>query len=278
MKISYKIAFIFTLFATTTIISQEKLKGNGEVTTENRDISDFTKIEIIDDIEVFLVHNKKQSVSIEADVNLQNNILTKVKDGVLTIRTDQVIGRSKALKVHLDIDKNITEISTYNKVNVTSKNLIIIDSISFNAYDSSVIKLKLNTKSIAINGKSGSNLDLEILTNNATIETSGSNTTTAVINAQNVALKLADKSTVNFSGTTDNLDLSAFSSTTFKGKSLATKSATVKAYNSAEILVNVSENLNIFSNNSSEITIYSNPKITITEFFDKAILRKKELN
>ena len=144
MRFSYKIAFIIIFSATTSIISQEKLKGNKVVISEDRNISDFTKIEVIDNINIFLVYNDNQSVIVEADSNLQPVILTQVKDGTLTIRTEQVIGRSKGLNVHIKVNKNITEINAYNNASIQSNNLLIIDDLTINAFDTSDFSLKLN--------------------------------------------------------------------------------------------------------------------------------------
>ena len=278
MRFSYKIAIVFIFFSINTITSQEKLKGNGVVTIENRAISDFTKIEVIDDIKVLLVYNENQSVSIETDSNLQSAVLTKVKDGILTIRTDAVIGRNKELVAHINVNKKITDINIYNDVNMSSNNAIIIDSLTISAYDSSDINLKLNSKNISINGKSSSDITLELLSTNVTIHTEGTNQTTAVINTQNISLNTLGKSSITLSGTANDINITAFSGSTFKGKGFATKTATVNANNDAIVIINASEKLNIYSNNSTEINVYSNPEIIINEFFDKAIIRKKELN
>jgi hypothetical protein len=278
MRFSYKITLIFIFLAITPTFSQEKLKGNKVVITEDRNISDFTKIEVIDDIEVLLVYNEKQSVSVEADSNLQPVILTSVKNDVLTIRTDQVIGRSKGLTVHLKVNKNITEISTYNEAYVGSNNSIVLDSLTINAFDSSEINLKLNTKSILVNGKGTSKLNFEILSTNVLFKTEGTCETKATINTQNITIDILDKAVTTLLGNTTNLEVDCYSTTSFKGKDFASKNATVKANNSATVFVNASDALTIYSNNTSEINIYANPIIVIKEFYDKALIRKKELN
>lgn len=278
MRFSYKIALIFIFSAITPVVSQEKLKGNKVVISEDRNLSDFTKIEIIDDIDVSLVYNTEQSVTIEADSNLQPIILTSVKDGVLTIRTEHAIGRSKELMVHLKVNKNITEISAYNQTIVSSNNTIIIDSLTINAYDSSTFKLKLNSKSVSLNGKGSSKLNFEILSTNVSIKNEASSDTKATINATQIDLNLLDKATVTLTGTADDLELQSYENSYFKGKDFSVKNATIKANNSAVIFINSAESLNIYANNTSEINIYSNPSIIIKEFYDKALIRKKELN
>lgn len=278
MRFSYKIALIFIFLAITPTISQEKLKGNKVITSEDRNISDFSKIEIIDDIDVALVYNENQSVTVEADSNLQPIILTSVKDGVLTIRNDQVIGRNKGLTVHIKVNKNLTEISTYNQAIVGSNNTIIIDSLLINAYDDSTFNLKLNSKSITLNGKGSSKLNFEILSTNVTVQTEGTCEIKATINTQNIDLKILDRSVATLLGNATDLQLESFSTTSFKGKGFSIKNATIKANNDSVIFVNASETLHIYANNTTEVNVYANPTITIHEFYDKALIRKKELN
>lgn len=277
MRFSYKIAFIIIFSATTSIISQEKLKGNKVVISEDRNISDFTKIEVIDDINIFLVYNDNQSVIVEADSNLQPVILTQVKDGTLTIRTEQVIGRSKGLNVHIKVNKNITEINAYNNASIQSNNLLIIDDLTINAFDTSDFSLKLNSKNISINSKTASHLNFEILSTDVIIKTEGSSELKATINTKTINLGLSDKSIVTLIGTSEDLYEEGYSSSTFKGKDFIVKNATVKANNNSIVSINSSETLNIYANNAAEVHVFSYPKITIHEFNDKTLIRKKEL-
>lgn len=278
MRIPHIIVVIIIFLATSTITSQDKLKGNKILTTENRGISDFTKIEVIDDLNVTLVYNDEQSVTVETDSNLQSAILTIVNNGILTIRTDEVIGRNKGLNVYLKVNKNITKINTYNNATVSSNNSIIIDNLSINAYDSSEINLKLNSKDIAIIGKGSSKLNFEILSTNTTLNVEGYSKIIGSVNTKNIALNMLDKASITLIGIADDLELESHGSTSFKGKDFTTKNATIKANNDSTIYINSTEKINLYSNNETEINIYANPEIIVHEFYDKAIIRKKELN
>jgi hypothetical protein len=278
MKTSYKIALLFVLFSNVIINAQEKITGNKVVTTEDRNITDFTKIQIIDDFNVFLIYNEKQSVSVESDSNLQNIIITEVKDGILTLKSSERIGRSKALNIHLTVNKNINEILTYNNSEITSNNTIIIDSLTINAFDNSEINLKLNSQNVTFDGKNNANINLEILSSSISGRLEDACSFKGSINTQNMELYAFDKGSVSLSGTTYKFSLETLGSTIFKGKSFVSKNAIVKANNSSTIYINATENLELYSNNASEIHVYSNPTIVIHEFNDTAIIRKKELN
>lgn len=276
MRISHKKAVLFIFLITSIITAQEKLKGNKIVTTENRNISEFTSVEIIDDITVFLVYNEKQSVEIEADSNLQNAIITEINDGVLSIRTSDVIGRNKALNVHLKVNKKLQEISAYNKVNILSKNSLTIDYLSINSFDNATFDLKLNSKGVQINGKKDSNLNFQILTDDVVVRIEESCDLEATIDTKEIDITSLDKSTFTVTGSSDYLEMEASGDTSFKGKDFKVISAIVKANNSANLYINVSETLELYLNNSSEVNLYSDPEINLNEFYDKSLLQKRE--
>lgn len=274
---SHKITVFIILLSTLISSAQEKLKGNKIVITEDRNISEFTKIEIIDNLNVFLVYNENQSVEVEADSNLQNSILTELNNGVLTIRTSEIIGRNKALNIHLKVNKNIEEINAYNNAKVSSKNSLAIDNLTINSYDDAVFNLKLNLKYIEIHGTEKSKLNLEILTEVATVRIENSCNLTATIDAKETTITGLDNAVATLKGTSNSLDIEFSGDTSYKGKDFITSNAIVKSNNNANLYVHVTTELNLYANNSSEVHLYANPAITLHEFYDKALIRKREL-
>lgn len=258
--------------------AQQKLKGNKDVTTEDRNISDFTKIEIIDDFEVFLVYNSKQSVSVEADSNLQGEITTEVKNGTLVIKTEANIRRTKALKVHLKVNKSLKEIYAYNNAKLISKNLIIIDTLRIFAYDNVDINLKLNSKILRINGTKSSEFEMQILSDEVFIRNEDQCTLKGTIDTQDMNIEAMNKTSITLKGSTDYLSITCDDDATFKGENFATENAIVRANNKSCLITNVSGKLELFAKNSSEINLYSDPEIIIHEFYDRSVLRKKELH
>jgi len=278
MRISYKIAVIFIFLSTSIVSAQEKLKGNKIVITDDRGISDFTKIEIIDNVNVNLTYNEEQSVAVETDSNLQSAILTELVDGTLTIRTSEVIGRKKALNIHLKVNKKLQEINTYNNAKVYSKNSLKIDSLVLNSFDNSLFNLKLNSKNIEINGRKSSKLKFEILTDIIAIRIEESCNLKGTIDTKEIQFISLDKATAELEGSADDIEMEASGNTSFKGEDFQITNAIIKANNSVKLYVNISDILELYSNNSSELHLFSNPKITLHEFYDKALIRKRELH
>ena len=66
-------------------IGQRALRGSGDVITETRQVSNFTRIELDGSGDVEIVFADKESITIEAEDNIMPLIETKVSNGVLNI-------------------------------------------------------------------------------------------------------------------------------------------------------------------------------------------------
>jgi hypothetical protein len=259
----------------SAINAQEKLIGNKDVTTENRNLSAFTKIEVIDDVTVLLVYSDEQSVTVEADSNVISAVTTEINNGALIIKTSSKIVRAKELTVHVKVNKDITEIYAYNKASVNSNNSLRIDALTINAFDNSDFKIKLSSKIVQINTKKSSNLDVEILCDEALIISEEYSNLKGIIDTKNMVIHTLDKASITLSGNTANLELETLHNSAFKGRDFKATTAKVNVSNNSSANVNATETIDIFARNSSEIYLFSNPKITLTEFFDKAGLFKR---
>ncbi len=276
MKTVKTIIFISFLLIFSSINAQEKIIGNKNVTTEDRNLSKFIKIEVIDDITVLLVYNDKQSVTVETDSNLQEVVVTEIIEGTLIIKTSSRIIRPKELTVHLNVNKDLKEIFAYNKANIKSKNALRIDSLTINAFDNSDFSLKLNSKIVRVNAKKSSDLNLEILCDDAFLTSEESSNLKGIIDAKNTIIHTLDRASVNLSGTTTSLEIETLHNSAFKGKDFKASTATINTSNNSSAYINATETIDLSINNSGEVYLYSNPKITVTEFFDKASLFKKQ--
>ncbi|HVX49006.1 MAG TPA: DUF2807 domain-containing protein, partial [Chitinophagaceae bacterium] len=86
-------AIVFTLPA-CDFINIETIHGNGNLTTETRNISSASFIESHGSFDVAIIHGASPSLKIEADENLIPYIITENEDGKLVIRTKDHVGLS----------------------------------------------------------------------------------------------------------------------------------------------------------------------------------------
>ena len=271
------ILFLIVLLSTSfTAFGQLKLKGNKEVTKENRDISDFTKIEVIDNVEVFLVYNENQEVVVETDSNLQQAVETEVSNGTLTIKTNAKILRKKELKIHIRVNADMDEIYGYNRAKISSKNSLAIDSLTINAFDNADFDIKLNSKLVRISGKKSSDIKVQALCDEAMFWTEEACNVKATIDTDYMNVNSLDRSSITMEGTCDIFEIESMGSSAFKGKSFVTQTAEVNATHSSDVYVNAVKAIDLQIKNSAEVYLYSDPKITLSEFFDKAAIYKRE--
>ena len=78
MKRIIKISAVLILFVSVTSCFFDGVKGNGNVITENRSISDdFVRINVSSGIDVFLTENGESTLVVEADENL-HDLITRI--------------------------------------------------------------------------------------------------------------------------------------------------------------------------------------------------------
>ena len=71
------------------------VKGDGNVTTTMRFNGDlFSKIKVQEGLDLVLTQSESTSVRVQADENLQDLIITEIKDGLLHIHTEKQIGKA----------------------------------------------------------------------------------------------------------------------------------------------------------------------------------------
>ncbi len=73
------------------------VRGNGNVTTVDRELNgDFDEIKVSRGLDVYLTQSNIESLSVQADENLHDIIMTKIEGNVLKIYADENISYSKS--------------------------------------------------------------------------------------------------------------------------------------------------------------------------------------
>ncbi|MFT3796409.1 head GIN domain-containing protein [Flavobacterium sp.] len=89
-KIVSKTTFLIGLFAFATVAcAQNKIKGNGNVTTKTVTTSAYDKVSVAGFYDVNLVSGKEGSITVEGESNLIDHITIAVEGGTLKIATEK---------------------------------------------------------------------------------------------------------------------------------------------------------------------------------------------
>ncbi len=174
--------------AITSVKAQTR--GNGNVTTQERQVSDFNAINVGCAIHLYVSQGDQQSVKVETDENIQNKIITKVNNGTLNLSCDNI---KDATKMDIYVTAvNLSKIDASGASKVTGKTPL--KNEEFELYVSGAAKATLDIETgTFINETSGAaNATLNLIARNAKTEISG---------AGNMKLKgSAEKHTTEVSG------------------------------------------------------------------------------
>ncbi|MGO4822434.1 MULTISPECIES: head GIN domain-containing protein [unclassified Flavobacterium] len=204
-------------------VNLKSITGSGNVTTENRPINEnFKSIEVSNAIDVVVEQADKFEVTVEADDNLQENITTKVENGVLIIACDYnsfIDINSKKVTVKMPI---IEELQASSASTITNINTIKGESVD------------LRTSSAA-------NIDLHL-------------------EAEKVICKTSSGSSINVDGLALHLETTASSGSVIDAKDLQVNEATARSSSGASIQVNPIVSLKARASSGSSITYTKTPK------------------
>jgi len=179
---NFKILFTLILgLAFSTAFSQswwgkgKGIKGNGDVTTVTRNVSDYDVVKCAGFMDFKLVEGSEGKITIEGESNLLEHIKTEVKDGKLIVK----VAKGKNLKP----SKNKPLVITIPYQDISSVSL----SGSGDVWNEGTIKGNDFSSSLAGSGDIILNIDV----NNATANVSGSGDLTFKGEAENFKARLS---------------------------------------------------------------------------------------
>lgn len=137
------------------------IKGDGNVVTQKRfSNKEFTKIKASEGLDVYLTKSTLTAVNVQADENIQDFIITEIKDGVLHIHTSEAVGKASAKKVLVNFTY-LDEVSSSSGAEIHTTNFIITDNIVVKASSGSDQALAIKATTIECSTSSGAQIKLK---------------------------------------------------------------------------------------------------------------------
>jgi len=275
--------YIFTtlaLFLTISTFAQkkEKIKGNREVTTVIYEIDPFTRLEVIEDLEITLINGKTPQVEVNADENLHEVFNIDVVDGTLSISTSKQIRSRKKLEIFITVSEDLQKISTGSDAELKSLTTLNINKAEINAMGNSELDLKIKSDSLTINNYGKTDSRYEIDSNDLVLTAYEDARVKVKVNATKVTSQV-EFANVKVEGQTDSLFLEVKEKGKFIAQLFKAKEINVTSTEQAKVVINSSEKLTIDAHDNSEIHILGNPaSIIILKFEEEAVLRKVDEN
>ncbi len=157
-----KIAVLALLLISTTscMFDGFGIQGNRNVVTEDRKVTaEFTAIKVSQGINVYLTQGNDIDISVEADKNIIDLLVTEVQGDVLKIYFDKNVSRAKARNVYLTVDK-ITSIKATSGAHIKGEGTIKTKNIILKSTSGSGVRLELDATRVTCSSSSGANMKL----------------------------------------------------------------------------------------------------------------------
>jgi hypothetical protein len=161
-----KLKFILIIGLSLSIIAcvdgqfYKSVRGNGNVTTEERSVSEFDALRVSTGIDVYLKQGDNISVKVEADENLHEYIETEVRGSVLHVYTNNIsIRQAERKRVYVTM-KEIKSLQSTSAGDIVGETAITAEDIEIGASSSGDITLELHADNVEVNISSAGSIRL----------------------------------------------------------------------------------------------------------------------
>jgi hypothetical protein len=151
--------FILVISSCTSAQSWRTVYGNKKVVTKERKTDSFTGIKVSSGIDVYLKQGNNEAVSVEADENLHEYIITEVRGGILDVYSEYNIRDAERKRVYVTI-KEVNSVRTTSAGDVFGETPINSDRLELSASSAGDIKLEVKAKNIDIDISSSGDMTL----------------------------------------------------------------------------------------------------------------------
>ena len=201
----------------------KKVRGNGNVINSSRTVPAYDKIGVSGSFDVKLISGKEGELTIKAEENLIDYLITEVKEGHLKIKWKKGINIKTSKKILITIPfETIEEVALSGSGDIFSDDLI-----------------EANNFKLALSGAGDINLKLKVNTLKSAISGSGD---------------------INLSGSSTDFECKISGSGDIKAYELVSATADIHIAGSAGVEVDVTELLKVRVSGSGNVKYKSNPK------------------
>lgn len=215
------------MFLSATITSNAKMvKGNGNVTKEERKVAHFDAIKASSGINVYLFQGDEEKVVVETDENLQECLIVKVEGSTLKCYIDCSIRKSTKLNVYVNFD-DIRKIKATSGSDIYGETIIKSDNLELDASSGADIKVEVKTGLLNCDVSSGADIKVQ--------------------------------------GTTDKFVGEASSGADIKARDLTAQKAKARASSAGDISITVTDEVDADASSGGDVNYYGNPEKVYVE-------------
>ncbi|MCZ4693700.1 DUF2807 domain-containing protein [Ancylomarina euxinus] len=170
---------LLLIFAISTPVFADGVKGNGKLKTEVREVSDFSGIKVSGAYTIYLTQDENCSLKVVADENVQDLIKTEVRNEVLYIKNEDDIHDTKKMELYIGF-KYLRFIKASGAISLKNENSLKFDELEIEINGASSAKLELTANKLSIDNSGASSISLKGSAKELNIDISGAGSVNAV--------------------------------------------------------------------------------------------------
>ena len=249
-----------------------RIKGNRSVISVERELPEFTRLVLDEDLEVRLVPGESEGVRIEADDNLIDILRFDVSDQTLTISSFYTITSSKKLELILEY-RHLEHIQVTGG-KVSGSETLNTDNLELILLEGAGAQLNIRSGFVGLQAEGNSSADLRIEADSLSASLSGYTDSRIYSSGGPLNLSMTGQASLDLEGVAGSLNVSLTDDTRLKASGM--EATEVKAF------LNTSANARLFAVESiayegrgnARLFVYGQPAIQILGMYDSAELHK----
>ncbi len=182
---------ILTITGCIVVINGNSVQGSGNIITQEREVSDFSKIHLKGSGKVFLTPGEKQSLEIKTDDNIMPLIETNVSGKKLTISHGNHHLRPTSFEVFITV-KNLEGVAISGSGDVRGQNRFVTDAFYVEISGSGDVDLEVEANRLETKLSGSGSIHLAGKAEDYAVSISGSGEINAFdVQAKNVSVKIS---------------------------------------------------------------------------------------
>lgn len=247
-------------YSISSLTSNDKINGTGDVITEQIVLDDFTELVLQRGWEVSLEPATSNYMVVEANENLLEVFEYENQSGRLIIGSQKQISSADAKQITLYFTEKLELLKVSSGTEVTSPERLSFNNLTLDLSSGSEVTLDLELKSLDLETSSGSDVDLVLSLDELLVDSSSGSSANLEVNAISTRVESSSGSDVILKGSTSSLEVRTSSGSSVNSKGFESDKVTAKASSGSSISVYPIKDLTATVSSGGDIYYYNKPK------------------
>ncbi len=252
-----------------------KLKGNREVTAVTEALPPFSRLELLDDLQIVLKRAAEESYTITADDNLLDVIKFRVNDGTLVISSFYEITSRKELTIVVSFSQLNAITLQDGRIETAEGERLNTDALRIETLGNSRARLDADVGSLLIEMRDNSRGEFTMTADSLSVDMRQKSDAQLYVNTFSGSVHLQDNTVLKMEGTSGGFDMEVTGNGKLRAEDFEVEDLKASLSGSSDTRIFARDRLQISLTGSSRCYLFSEPEITLTAFRDSAEFFKR---